>query len=250
MFFQTQDVIPLLFQVAFGLILFFLEKTGKFQLAYSKFRKGGNLNAKFAMFLIYFPAPIAYVAGSMSGGLHNSFYHDALFYAFLIHFWKRCGEILFLHKYSKPMGFGTVLLIGTLYSAVAWTAAILHASIPTEIGNAPGVRTFVVIGGIVFLIGQAGNFYHHWLLASLRSDGSSGYKTPEGGLFTYVVCPHYLFEIIAWIGIALMSGFLPVLGIASIMALYLLGRSIKTLAWYKENVPGFPDRKALIPGLI
>ncbi|MBL8022031.1 MAG: DUF1295 domain-containing protein [Leptospirales bacterium] len=250
MFFHIHDAIPFLFQIIFGLILFFLEKTGKFQLAYSKFRKGGNLSAKFAMFLIYFPAPIVYIAAMMAGGLRNSFYHDTLFYAFLFHFWKRCAEILFLHKYSKPMGFGTVVLIGTLYSAVGWTTATLHTSIPAQLGASGPVSLAVIIGLVVFSIGQLGNFYHHWLLANLRTAGDSEYKTPQGGLFGYVVCPHYFFEIVAWIGFAIMSGFLPTLGIAIVMGLYLLGRSLKTLAWYRENLSGFPERKALIPGLI
>lgn len=251
MFYKASDLLPFIVQLAFGFALFFAEKTGKFQLSYSKFRKGGNMNPRLAMFLIYFPAPIIYTMASMSGGLKNSPYHDALFYCFLFHFGKRCLEILFVHKYSRPMGFGTVLLIGSLYGSIGWTAGTLHSLVSKEVGESSGVIPFLVIGGIVFAIGQAINLYHHVLLAGLRKEGSTAYIVPDGGLFSKVVCPHYLGEIMAWFGYAAMSGFLPMLGIAFIMSLYLTGRSLRTVSWYKENVSGFPgNRRALIPGIL
>lgn len=251
MFFNTLDVGPFIFQILFGLLLFFLEKTGRFQLAYSKFRKGGNTSARLAMILIYAPAPFIYVLATVFTGFKISPYHDWLMYAFLFHFGKRCYEILFVHKYSRPMGMGTVIAIGTLYAGAAWSAGLMHGSVSREAGYLAKVQLWLWIGGAVFIAGQILNFYHHLLLARLRSEGSTEYSIPSGGLFKWVACPHYLGEIIAWIGYAVMSGFLPMLGIAVIMSLYLLGRALRTLDWYKANVPGYPGaRKALIPGLL
>ena len=50
----------------------------------------------------------------------------------------------------------------------------------------------VILGMIVFVIGELICYYHHALLAGLRSPGKSNvYVTPQGGLFKFVVCPHY-----------------------------------------------------------
>lgn len=39
------------------------------------------------------------------------------------------------------------------------------------------------IGSLMFVVGQLGNLYHHYLLATLRKPGEKGYKVPRGGLF-------------------------------------------------------------------
>ena len=61
------------------------------------------------------------------------------------------------------------------------------------------------LGILLFVIGMGGNFYHHYLLSRLRKDGEKGYRIPHGGLFEFVVCPHYLFETIDFVGLALIS---------------------------------------------
>ena len=54
-----------------------------------------------------------------------------------------------------------------------------------------------------------GNLYHHVLLRSLRSQTLQGavkqYHVPRGGLFEFVSCPHYLFEILTFVGAACMT---------------------------------------------
>src|SRR3546814_15644917 len=49
-----------------------------------------------------------------------------------------------------------------------------------------------------------GNFAHHKILADLREQQTS-YFIPQAGWFRRVTCPHYCFEVVAWIGMALMS---------------------------------------------
>ena len=60
-------------------------------------------------------------------------------------------------------------------------------------------------GVALFLLGITGNFYHHCLLSRLRGKDDKGYKIPKGGLFRFVICPHYLFEIIEFVGVAFIS---------------------------------------------
>lgn len=118
--------------------------------------------------------------------------------------------------------------------------------------------------GLLYLVGQAGNFYHHWLLARLRSgsgntptatDGTTAekqYFAPKGGLFSKVVCPHYLFELVAWYGVAVTGQHAQLWVTAAGMTCYLLGRSKATREWYEsKKMEGFPgNRKLLVPGLL
>ena len=50
----------------------------------------------------------------------------------------------------------------------------------------------MLVGVVVFIVGEGICFYHHALLAGLRpTSGSVQYTVPQGGLFSFVVCPHY-----------------------------------------------------------
>ncbi|MBA0571140.1 hypothetical protein Golob_004730, partial [Gossypium lobatum] len=74
----------------------------------------------------------------------------------------------------------------------------------------------------------SGNFYHHYLLSKLRTKGDKEYKIPKGGLFELVICPHYLFEILEFLGISLISQTLYSFSVTLGSALYLMCRSYVT----------------------
>lgn len=79
---------------------------------------------------------------------------------------------------------------------------------------------------------------------------SEGYFVPAGGLFSKVACPHYLFELVAWFGMAMMwrHGAMYLVFVA--MAVYLAVRARKNDAWYRERFADYPpSRKALVPGV-
>lgn len=105
------------------------------------------------------------------------------------------------------------------------------------------------IGIPIFLIGIGGNFYHHYLLSKLRSEGEEKqYKIPQGGLFSLVICPHYLFEILGFWGIACISQTLYSIAFTLGTTFYLMGRSYATRRWYQSKFEDFPkDINALIP---
>ena len=102
---------------------------------------------------------------------------------------------------------------------------------------------------LVFAVGNTGNFYHHLLLSRLRAGGGDKeYKIPRGGLFELVACPHYLFEIVAFFGFAMISQTLYALTVALGTAAYLAGRSYTTRKWYASKFEDFPASiKALVP---
>ncbi|TVU41489.1 hypothetical protein EJB05_15015, partial [Eragrostis curvula] len=97
------------------------------------------------------------------------------------------------------------------------------------------------------------NFYHHYLLSRLRAGGDGdgkgyGYKIPRGGLFELVTCPHYLFEIIVFLGFAMIAQTVFTLAVAVSMTSYLSGRSCTTRRWYAVKFEEFPARvKTLVP---
>lgn len=118
------------------------------------------------------------------------------------------------------------------------------------------------IGSLAFIIGQLGNLYHHYLLRinRLKSNNTNNknynknknkYVIPKGGLFDYIWTPHYLFELVAWYGISIVSKhlnfYLTSMGITS----YLIGRAIVTKKWYhKKFQDECPNRFAIIPFII
>ena len=242
--------------LAFGLAFGLLEGTGRAQLAYSKFRKGGRLNARAAMFFIYLIPSLVYLAGWWNSGKllglpyerPISPFHMAALLAFTFHFWKRCLEVLFLHRYSRPMGIVTPLLVTCGYALIASSAERTIDNIPAHDGWAQAVQWRTLLGLVIFFYGEFLNFKHHRILARLRAPGETAYRVPNEGLFKRVACPHYLYEIVAWIGIAAISGHIIVFGLVAVMAAYLTGRAYRTRAWYRENLPDYPpERKALIP---
>ena len=64
-------------------------------------------------------------------------------------------------------------------------------------------ETWISLGYGFFVVGIVGNFYHHYLLASLRRSitfnddcvvgEQERYHAPVGGGFAFVAAPHYFF---------------------------------------------------------
>jgi len=181
-----------------------------------------------------------------------SFYHYLILFTITIHFLKRCFEVLFLHHYSGNLSLFAIVSVVLGYSAIIGT---IHWVVNIYTGKLALEKYSIIassaIGFLIFALGEFGNLYHHYLLRKLRNDNKLDYQIPSGGFFKYVNCPHYLFEIVSWIGIALMSKYLVSFGVISFTVFYLIARSINTTKWYKERFPNYPkERKSIIPFLI
>jgi len=105
----------------------------------------------------------------------------------------------------------------------------------------------------LFGIGLSGNLYHHHLLAKLRdtkkTDGQK-YLAPKGGMFNYVATPHYFFELLGWLGIAVVAQQINVFLVFTSMSSYLSGRSVSQNAWNRSQFSeaDWPaTRKNMIP---
>jgi very-long-chain enoyl-CoA reductase len=221
-----------------------LEYFGQAMMAYSKFRPANGLSTRTGMFIIYFFPLLAVIISALPYIANPTAVQLIVFAAVFIHFAKRVLESLFLHKYSGPIGAFTTFMIAGFYSLAAYLIGFLNRQ-PLQ-----SMDIWFYIGVALFTIGIIGNFTHHKILADLRKN-TLDYIIPSSGLFDLIVCPHYLFEIVAWAGIFLVSRHLASLLVLVFIIGYLIARSIRTLNWYKERFSNFPtQRKALIPFIL
>lgn len=182
-------------------------------------------------------------------GTHRGSSTELTTWLVMLHFTKRVLEVLFLHSYSgsPTEDLRSSTIIGIFYAVQAW------AYVKDGANTSGTLRTF---GLICFFAGVMGNFWHHYILASLRRPGndtrliSSGkYKIPVGGMFGLATCPHYMFECIGFWGIALVSGGLIPIAQATHLTAFLAGQSVATSRWYVQKFGDkWPkDRKHLVP---
>lgn len=166
-----------------------------------------------------------------------------------VHFWKRVLEVAFVHRYSGTMPASTGNTIGFYYSLFT----LMIASWGVRLADSD--KFLNSLGMCIFAVGIAGNAYHHWLLSKLRSiedpaTKKKKYIPPKGGLFHLVAAPHYMFELVGWLGMALvaqqMNAFLTFAG----MAAYLSARASMTNERYMEEFSQteWPrTRRAILP---
>ncbi|KAL7493203.1 hypothetical protein ACHAWT_004499 [Skeletonema menzelii] len=248
---------------------------------YSKFSQAGSQMkktaskftwpSKLAMFVIYAPSLIVSVV-LLALGSNPDVYNELSFSIpkpsiaaclCTIHFAKRVAEVLFLHQYSGKTDIGTPCMIAIFYSLittlVAYAGSMSAPLAPDVFRGNYNARD--MIGICVFVVGILGNFYHHYLLAKLRSSSKQNksapndiaakrYIAPNGGMFNYCAAPHYLFELIGWAGVAIVSDHLNVYLAMAGMTSYLAGRSVAQNDFnrtkFKEK--DWPrDRKNLVP---
>src|SRR6478609_7062415 len=119
-----------------------------------------------------------------------------------VHFVRRSLESAFVHRYSKPSIAAADYLTEYVYywGFGAWIAWSVTA--PTE---RPPLLSLQVLGLAWFVLAEAGNARAHLMLRALRTPGGREKPIPRGFLFETVSCPHYLFEILSWVGFNLVT---------------------------------------------
>ena len=124
--------------------------------------------------------------------------------------------------------------------------ALLHKSTTTR--GWPDVSFW--IGSGVFIVGFVMHVHADSVIRRLRQPGDDSYHIPHGGLFRWVSSPHYLGEIIQWLGWAVMTWSLAGLAFALFTVCNLVPRAMANQAWYKARFSDYPtQRRTLIPGI-
>jgi len=211
-----------------------------------------KISSRNGMLLIYGPS---LAVGILSLAFCDAFWllpaRSPAMVMLFVHFLKRVLEVLFLHVYSGTVSAGVSSMIGTYYALGTY---LIGSVAETTIPSSQYQR--LVFGSTMFIVGIIGNLYHHYLLASLRKNRSGAttkrYIAPHGGLFDYVAAPHYLFELMGWLGIAIVANHLNAYLMFGSMCSYLAGRAVSQNAWNqkvftKDEWP--TSRKNLIPFL-
>lgn len=106
-------------------------------------------------------------------------------------------------------------------------------------------------GALIFAAGFLIHFNADRTIRDLRAGNNTGYGIPRGGFFRWVSSPHYLGEIIQWIGWAVMTWSLAGVAFALFTFCNLAPRALSNHRWYREKFADYPAaRKALIPGIL
>ncbi len=175
-----------------------------------------------------------------------------------LHFMRRTLEVLFVHQYNRRMpiieSVGAPVYYWFFAFWIAW-------SLRSGSGYEQSFLALVILGSLLFLLGEIGNCICHIQLRNFRNEkrasfisSRSRHVIPHGLLFNCVSCPHYFFEILTWTGFFLATW--------TLAALLFLLATIVTLIVYaskkhkaylqefdgKDGTQTYPaNRKALIP---
>lgn len=109
----------------------------------------------------------------------------------------------------------------------------------------------IFAGLLLFVIGELGNLSNHVTLRNLRPSGSTERGIPQGLGFNLVTCPNYMFETIAWTGIAMVSWNLSTV-LFAVVAVAQMGvwAKKKEMRYRKEFGAKYQRKKyAMLPGI-
>ncbi|PFH62138.1 hypothetical protein XA68_14977 [Ophiocordyceps unilateralis] len=185
---------------------------------------------------------------------------------FVIHYIYRAVLFPFLQPSMAPIHL-FVWLLAISFQLInasclgSWLAAYGPVT-PTAWAAQTPLPQFI-LGTVVFYLGLAANFFHDEELREIRrrrsnESGKNGrnshYEIPQGGLFRYVLYPHYLCEWIEWTGFLMAAGWTcaPAWAFLVNEVFSMLPRAVRGKAWYidrfgRDKVAG---RWAVIPGLL
>ncbi|CAF9935518.1 3-oxo-5a-steroid 4- dehydrogenase [Imshaugia aleurites] len=151
--------------------------------------------------------PLLYlILPSTASGSGPSYLQTLTLTLVCLHFVKRELETLFVHRFSSA----TMPAFNIFKnSAHYWLLSGLNMAYWIYLPSAPAAQEsgpmITVPGLALFIIGELGNLSNHLTLRNLRSSGGAERGIPQGLGFGLVTCPNYMFETLAWVGIALVS---------------------------------------------
>jgi steroid 5-alpha reductase family enzyme len=222
---------------------------------YGKFASlnwGPVLKSRNAWFWMELPSAVVIAASFVISGAYRRPLFILFFVLWEIHYLYR--TFIYPRLLTRPERPFPLLLV---IFAVIFNSAngLLHHfalfSVPDLAGSARMTELPFLAGLVLFAVSFILNKYSESLLRRLRKNNPDEYRIPEGGLFRWVSCPHYLTEIAEWTGWALMTGSIAGWAFAFFTFCNLFPRAILQHRWYKNRFQDYPaERKAIVPFIL
>ncbi|KAF5565441.1 enoyl reductase [Fusarium phyllophilum] len=171
----------------------------------------------------------------------------------MLHFFKREYETLFVHKFSaNTMPWKNIFKNSFFYWAVSGVLCAYSIYHPNSLAAKADIPAIDAVGVALYYFGELMNALVHRYLSSLRSTGGTERKIPVGYGFGIVTCPNYLYEVLAWVGVILVSRDWTVAFFISIGAAQMISWAKgKERAYRKEFGDRYKKKRYVIfPGLI
>jgi very-long-chain enoyl-CoA reductase len=203
--------------------------------------------------LVYYLRPFIY--RGMAGTTDEPSYAQWLSMLLIsAHFAKREFETLFVHRFSlATMPALNIFKNSAHYWLLGGANIALWTYAPNATAASVTAPTPLLLAGVaLFIVGELGNLVTHLQLRALRPEGTTLRQIPRGLGFGLVTCPNYMFEMIAWVGIGLVS-----LSWSTALFTGVAAAQMAAWAWKKEKRlrKEFGDkykkkRYAMLPGFI
>jgi very-long-chain enoyl-CoA reductase len=128
------------------------------------------------------------------------------FYMTMAHYLKREVECIFVHKFSaNTMPASNIFKNCGHYWVLSGLLCGYFIYHPASLSATSNPASIDLIGLAIFLFGEIGNAMIHLYFASLRTSGGTERQVPMGSSFDLVTCPNYMYEIIAWTGVLVVT---------------------------------------------
>ncbi|KAG2447625.1 hypothetical protein HYH02_007543 [Chlamydomonas schloesseri] len=166
------------------------------------------------------------------------------------HYAKRIVETFTVHKFghaTMPI-FNLFKNCGYYWGYAAYVSYFVNHPLYTAPNQTVSVACLAVAG-----LMQLGNLWSHLILAGLRKPGEKDYKIPKGGLFNFVTCANYTFEIWGWLLFSVSVQSIPAYLFAATGAAQMTQWAIakhnrlRKLFDGKEGRPKYPRRWIIFP---
>lgn len=176
-----------------------------------------------------------------------------LFALFNMHFLKREWETLFVHKFSaNTMPVSNIVRNSFFYWSTAGLLSAWHIYAPGSPADRAELGALDYAGLALFVVCEVCNWMVHQHLASLRKPGGTEKGIPNCVGSSLVTCPNYMFEVLAWVGVIMISrSFAVVIFIANgivYMRNWSIGKEKALRAEFGDRYK--KKRYTMLPGLI
>ncbi len=129
-----------------------------------------------------------------------------LFALFNLHFLKREFETVFVHKFSaNTMPARNIVRNSAFYWLMAGLLCALDVYAPGSLSARDELGPLDYAGLALFAVGETCNWIVHQHLAGLRKPGGTEKGIPNCIGSGLVTSPNYMFEVLAWVGVILVS---------------------------------------------